>query len=68
MKIVNPVRIDRISFDDGSFAEFQRSTIMSERGRELCIDYLKLIMKKVTYQFEYQQEQEALEKMLLKQE
>lgn len=68
MKIVNPIRIDRISFEDGSFAEFQRPTVMSERGKELCIDYLNLIMKKVKFQFEAQQEQEALEKMLLKQE
>lgn len=68
MKIVNKTRIDRISFEDGSYAELQRPTVMSERGKELYADFLKLMMKKVEFMYLDQLEQEALEKMLLKQE
>ena len=75
MKIINPVRIDRISFADGSYAELQRPTIMSEHTTELLIDYLNLMMKKVRFQYEDQLKkdedqlkQEALESLLFEQE
>lgn len=68
MKIINKTRIDTISFDDGSYAQIQRPTIMSAHGKELYVDFLKLMLKKVTFQYEEQLEQEELESLLLKQE